>query len=414
MTSLERNMVPLDSIRVSKERFREDNGDIESLAVSILKFGQLEPIILDEDNELIAGFRRLSACRLNGADSVWAVHKGDVDDLLAREIELEENIQRKQMTPAEEVKAIAELHNIKTRQDPNWGQVQTAEATGVQRSQVSAAVKYAQMIDLFPELKEAKSIRQLQSWADAKAASIGRVVEVRDNRIDYEAIEAKILLGDSTEVIKQVPSETFHAIITDPPFGIDYDERIAGTIGSVSDYEDSSASYERLLGMAPDLFRVLRPNGWLIWFLGISWYQRAKEVFRASGFVVDEVPIIWDRSDGRSHTARPDRYMAKAYDIALHCIKGSPEMVQRDKPNVIRIPPVETATTSVERPVELYAELIRRLTVPGELVADFFVGSGSCPAACASLGRDYFGVEQDVERRAYALKKIRAHTPEGK
>ena len=91
-------------------------------------------------------------------------------------------------------------------------------------------------------------------------------------------------------------------------------------------------------------------------------------------------------------------------------------MVQRGKPNVLRIPPVSQGDREllVERPVELYQELIRRLTVPGETVADFFVGSGSCLAAAASLDRDYFGVELDPERRAYAIKKIRANTPEKK
>jgi site-specific DNA-methyltransferase (adenine-specific) len=272
------------------------------------------------------------------------------------------------------------------------------------------------MIDLFPELKDAKSIRQMKSWADNKSANIMRVADVKNNVIDYGEIEKKIILGDSVEVIKTIPSESFNAIITDPPFGLAYDERKAGTSGSLTDYEDSEVSYERLLTMAPELFRVLRPNGFLVWFFGISWYERVKTDFRAAGFIVDEIPIIWNRSEGRCHTNRPDRYFGRAYDVALHCIKGDPQIIQRMKPNVITVKPVENSDREalVERPVDLYAELIRRLTVPGETVADFFVGSGSCPAAAASLGRDYFGVEQSPERRAIAIKKIRAYSPEAK
>jgi site-specific DNA-methyltransferase (adenine-specific) len=127
------------------------------------------------------------------------------------------------------------------------------------------------------------------------------------------------------------------------------------------------------------------------------------------------MPLVWVRTAGRCYTARPDRYFARGYDIALHALKGDPEMVIRNRPNVFEFAPVtdKEQTLLVERPVELYAELIKHLTHPGEKVADFFVGSGSVLAAAASLGRDYFGVEIDPERRAVAIKKIEAHLPDG-
>src|SRR5437762_9296248 len=98
--------------------------------------------------------------------------------------------------------------------------------------------------------------------------------------------------------------------------------------------------------------------------------------------------------------------------MAIHAVKGSPEMVVRNRPNVFRFPPVEQSEQEllVERPVELYAEIIKHLTHPGEKVADFFVGSGSVLAAAASMRREYFGVELDPERRAVAIKKIEAST----
>jgi len=202
-------------------------------------------------------------------------------------------------------------------------------------------------------------------------------------------------------------------VLTDPPFGIGYDNRKAGTDGSMSSYEDSPESYERLLSMAPDLYRVIQADGWLIWFLGISWYERAKRVFREAGFTVDEIPIIWDRTDGHCFTARPDRYFARSYDIALHCIKGNPEVVVRGKPNIIRVKPVGTSEREllVERPVDLYREIIKRLTIKGERIADFFTGSGAVLAAAVAMRRDFFGVEQDRERRATAIAKVQAHIP---
>ena len=381
--------------------------------MSLIRFGQLQPIILNEAGELVDGLHRLLGAQANGQTDIWYDVR-EVDEVLHREIELETNIRRTDMSPAERVRAIAEIHKLKMSHDPNWGQTQTMIAIKSSRAaDVSDAIKLDQMMTLFPELAEAKSIRQMKSWAEAKANNITRVIEVKDNVIDYRSIEPKIILGDSVEVIRDIPSESFHAIITDPPFGINYDDRKSNTEGAITSYEDDKESYERLLSMGPDLYRVIKPNGWMVWFLGISWYERCKQSFREAGFIVDEIPIIWDRSAGRCHTNRPDRYFTRGYDIALHCIKGNPQLIQRGKPNVIPVPPVsvDEREALVERPVALYAELIRRLTVPGETVADFFVGSGSCLAAAVSLNRDYFGVERDPERRAIAIKKIRAHTP---
>lgn len=406
------------SVVIPPDRFREARPErVEALAASFLKFGQLEPIGVRQMEEfkveLVYGLHRLLSCRANGSP-ISAIVVGTEDELLLREMELEENLMREMMHFMDVQKALVKLHEMKIARDPNWTQAKTAALVDERgQAAVAEAVKIVKMAEMFPEIATAKNKRQALSWASAKAKQVMRVHEVKDGVIDYSDIESKIVLGDSVEVIKSVANESFHAIITDPPFGIDYDSRKAGTQGSISDYQDDEGSYRKLLSMAPDLYRVLKHDGWLVWFFGMSWYGECKQVFRDAGFTVDELPIVWNRSSGRCHTNRPDRYFSRGYDVALHCFKGDPQIIQRGKPNVLTIDPVETKDRDflVERPVELYAELIRRLTVPGETVADFFVGSGSCPAAAASLGRDYFGVEQSAERRAGAITKIRAHTP---
>lgn len=409
-------MVAVEDVVVPSGRFRAaDEKTVAGIVESLERFGQLQPIIIEKDMSLVDGLHRLEAMKKSGCANIAAVFSEDADDLFLREMELEVNIRRKEMTWQERERAIVALHEMKMSTDPTWTAAQTSALANTYGGEtISRSIKLVKMMDAFPELATAKSVHQATSWGNAKAAAVLRVFEVKNNTIDFSDIESKIVLGDSVEVIKSVPDNSFRAIITDPPFGVNYDNRVTAKIGTISDYEDSEDSYERLLSMAPDLYRVLKEDGWLIWFFGISWYSRVKEVFRDVGFIVDEIPVIWDRSDGRTYTTRPDRYFGRGYDVALHCIKGSPEMIQRSKSNVLRIPPLTASDKEllVERPVELYEELIRRLTVPGEKVADFFVGSGSCPAACAKLGRDYFGVERDAERRAFAIQKIFANTPQ--
>jgi DNA modification methylase/ParB-like chromosome segregation protein Spo0J len=414
--------IPLDSVQVPEGRFRAANQErVQELIQSFIRFGQLQPIIVDlrEDGAaiLVDGLHRLEAARGSKWNTIGAVLASDTDELFLKEVELEVNIQRQEMTWQERQKAVAALHRLKVARDPNWSQDQTAAVAGARgQAEISEAIILDKMMEMFPEISGAKNKNQALSWARTKAQNIKRVADIAKTPADYSHIESKIVLGDSVEVIKTIDDDFIDAVITDPPFGIDYDSRTAGTEGSLTSYEDDTQKYERLLTMAPDLYRVIKPDGWLIWFCGISWYNTCRDLFRKVGFTVDEVPIIWDRSSGRTFTNRPDRYFTKGYDIALHCFKGEPRLVVQGKPNVISIPPVEQGekTLQVERPVELYEELIVRLTHPNQLVADFFVGSGSCLAAAARLNRDFYGVEKSEERRAVALMKVRANLPEKK
>lgn len=403
-----------DQIKVAFDRIREELGDIDSMAESIKRFGQLQPIIVDDDFNLIDGFRRWTVTKHLGID-VWYERKGDVDELLSRELELEANLQRKDMTWQERAKGLAELDRIKRERNPGWNQQMSAAVAGVNQREISQSIQMTKLMEIFPEVREAKNLSQAVNIAKRKASQTLRRKDVEDNPDVFKSIEERVLLGDSVERIKSIPDGSFHAIITDPPFGVDYEDKVANTVGAADSYEDDRDSYRRILSMAPDLYRVLRRDGWLVWFCGISWYEQCKQHLRAAGFTVDEIPIIWDRTEGRTFTSRPDRWFGRGYDIALHALKGEPQLAVRGGHNIIRVPPVGRSDKdlTVERPVELYADLIKRLTVPGEVVADFFVGSGSCLAAAASLGRGYFGCELDVDRRAHAIRKIRAYTPGG-
>lgn len=406
--------IKLDQVRITRPRLPRPLGDMDAMAQSIATFGLLQPIILDEDFELIAGFRRFTAHQMNGETEIEAIFRTDVDELMAREIELEENLQRENLDWKSKELSLAQLHELKTSRDSNWTQTKTAVAAGITRqADISDAIKLTNAMKLFPELAGAKDKKQAMKWLEMKVTNIARQVNVKDNPDDFGTVEQNIWEGDSTSLIEVVDDESFHAIITDPPFGVDYDKRMAGTVGEMSSYQDDAASYLRILGMAPQMYRVLKPNGFVVFFFGMSWYTLVVDNFRNAGFNVDPIPLMWDRSDGRSFTNVPDHFFGKGYDVAIHAVKGSAQLAKKGRSNVFRIPPVTASDRDflVERPVELYAELIRHLTIPGEVVADFFVGSGSCPAAAASLGRGYFGIELDPERRAGAIQKIKAHTP---
>jgi ParB family chromosome partitioning protein len=59
----------VDQIRVDK-RHRKDMGDLDGLAASIAAIGLLNPIAVDENSCLLAGARRLAACKRLGLKEV--------------------------------------------------------------------------------------------------------------------------------------------------------------------------------------------------------------------------------------------------------------------------------------------------------------------------------------------------------
>ena len=61
--------LPINEITVG-ERHRRDLGDIAGLAASIRDIGLLNPITVDENGRLLAGARRLAACKLLGLEKV--------------------------------------------------------------------------------------------------------------------------------------------------------------------------------------------------------------------------------------------------------------------------------------------------------------------------------------------------------
>ena len=84
------------------DRFRKDVGDIESLAENIMDVGLLHPIVLNEDNELIAGYRRIKAYEYLLKTKIPCTVV-DLEDI--RKGEVSENKERKDFTTSE-VKAI--------------------------------------------------------------------------------------------------------------------------------------------------------------------------------------------------------------------------------------------------------------------------------------------------------------------
>jgi len=96
--------IPLKYIKIPP-RVRNRKIDVDDLVESMSEFGQLQPILINQDYELIAGYRRYKAAKKLGWQTI-DVKIIDVKDKKKRVlIELEENQARRNFTAEEIEKA---------------------------------------------------------------------------------------------------------------------------------------------------------------------------------------------------------------------------------------------------------------------------------------------------------------------
>lgn len=104
--------VLIEAVRV-EGRHRQDLGDIAALAASIRDIGLLNPITLTREGRLVAGQRRLEACRRLGWDFVPVRYVDNLDDAITLLLaERDENTQRKDMSPEELLRLGASLEAL--------------------------------------------------------------------------------------------------------------------------------------------------------------------------------------------------------------------------------------------------------------------------------------------------------------
>lgn len=106
--------IRMDQI-IIKDRVREEIGDLTSLMESMTKFGLLNPITISDEFELLAGFRRYTAAKELGWSEIDA-HVVDARTKLEKfEVEMEENLTRKDFTPKELEKSLKIREKLSSR-----------------------------------------------------------------------------------------------------------------------------------------------------------------------------------------------------------------------------------------------------------------------------------------------------------
>lgn len=407
-------------------RYRKSLNKIEDLKNSIKEHGQIQPVVVNENMELIAGGRRLAACIL-GDMEVMAIFKKDVDDLSMRELEIEENVQREALTPAEEVTAIADLHEIKQKKfgtavsgkkDSGWTLEQTGELIGKSKGSVIEDLALAQMIKEFPSLAACKTKSDIKKAAKSINVAMERIVKLRDyeKEIEESGIPMTIVNEDALEHMKTMPDGSVNLLLTDPPYGIDID-KIAIQMGGQTGGENTTSGFkfddskENALGLiavlAYESYRFCSSNAHAYIFVAPEMFSVVRELFIATGWMVHIKPLIWIKREVGQNNA-PHAWPSSAYEFILLARKIDSKLVAQGKPDWIQCDPVIPSKKihPTEKPTGLLEELIGRTCQAGDVVYDPFMGSGSTIEAGLNMESVVFGCEILEEAYASACSRI--------
>jgi ParB family transcriptional regulator, chromosome partitioning protein len=96
--------VSLNDIKIGN-RIRKDIGNIDDLINSMRRHGLLQPIVIDQNYNLVAGYRRIYAARALGWDSIEARIVEAENKKERVSMEVEENTTRRDFTPEERERA---------------------------------------------------------------------------------------------------------------------------------------------------------------------------------------------------------------------------------------------------------------------------------------------------------------------
>jgi len=409
--------VKVSDVKVGK-RFRTNYGDMDSLAVSIQRFGLLHPIVVTKGLELIAGERRLRAHKSLGLDEIEVKFIDDVGELEKKEIEVEENIARKSFTWQEEVAAKLIIDQLKRKRygsavkghsSDGWGIKDTADALGESVGQVSMDIQLAEALAIYPELSREKT----------KTSAYKKFKRLRERDLREELARRGVVkempfihLGDCAVVMREkIESDSIDLIITDPQFGINLDRDDAGKVKSFVGVYSQDDTPERVFSQLQlalvEMYRILKLHSHLYLFFSPMHYTTVRRLLEESKFRVSPIPLIWYKE--RPSTPGSAKAYVSSYEACFFCSKEQPKELLKPHMNVFvekGVPPAKRVHPT-EKPVSLLRHFVLASSVPGETVLDPYAGSGSTLEAAITLGRKAVGI--DIDKRYYTSILERMH-----
>lgn len=410
---------------INNPRYNDDA--VDAVVQSIDKFGFKVPIIVDRNNEIVAGHTRLKAAQKLGLEEVPTIIADDLDENQVRAFRLADN-------------KVSELATWNT-------ELLEKELLNVDDIDMTL-FGFDELIKDF-DLQDIEEDNFNGSFDDEyePTAKYGDVYQLGDHRV---------MCGDSTnkeDVRTLMSGDKAQLVVTDPPYNIavnvgdveDLKKRNRRTDGKI--IQNDAMSDDDFVRFLTDAFSTMNDSMidggvFYIWHADNERYS-FETALRNNGLRVKQ-NLIWVKNSlsmGRQDyhwKHEPCLYGWK--DGAGHYFINdrTQTTVLEDKPNINRMSKdelkeyvkelqsvIDAGTTIIRedkpaissehptmKPIKLLAHSIRNSSKRGDIVLDLFGGSGSTLIACEQLDRVCYMMEYEPKYVDVIIKRWEEHTGE--
>lgn len=445
---------PIDKIIVRRqERLRRDEKEIkqnaQQIADSLILVGPVSPLVLNEQNELIAGECRLEAYKLLKQTEVPIVRRLNVERAMELMIELDENMRRRKMAWQDIALGIAAVHDRESKmaaeRKEQWGLRATGHLVNASHSYVAdclviarllktndkeiweaknfdqakqivllrketaaiaAKAKYSTDIQILPQPAKAvkpSGIISIQLGNDAKLPKIITSSPEKIREMRTVQISDRLFNMDCVELMKEKMSpSSVDVIITDIPYGIDMSllEDMHG-IEQMKSTHDVDQNVEQMKPFLEGAYRVLKDDKYLFFFYAQQHQEKLATWGREVGFSVLDWNLLWLKPHSCRNNA-PHINPTKSYEPVMVMKKGSPRLAKpmnRCHMEVDGMPDKKLQSNPFAKPLEFIDKMILDpVYFPGMIVLDPFAGGGSIVRAAILKGCKIVACEIDKDR----------------
>ena len=363
---------------------------IAQVAASIKEFGFTNPVLIDENNEIIAGHGRTAAARSLGMDTVPVIRLKGLTETQIRALRIADN---------------------KLALNAGWDyDLLSQELTEIKLDDFNLDIIGFSLEELDEILsadictEEAERDPEEDIPPEPPAEPITQPGDI------WQLGKHYLICGDSTDpdtVKSLMRGEQANLWLTDPPYNVDYEGQAGMKIQNDSMQDLAFRDFLRKAYKAS--VDVLAPGGaFYIWHAdseGFNFRGAARDVglqvrqcliWNKSSLVLGRQdyqwkhePCLYGWKDGAAHNWYSDRAQTTVLDF--------------DKPKSNNLHPTM-------KPVALFEYLIENSTAPGDIVLDTFGGSGTTLIACENLGRRCYMCELDPIYASVIIQRYEEHT----
>jgi DNA modification methylase len=336
---------------------------VAQIAASIKEFGFNNPVLIDEDNGIIAGHGRVMAAQKLGLQAVPCIRLAHLSDT-----------QRKAYVIADNRLAL----------NAGWDdQMLTLELQELDGEDFDLSLLGFEADELNALLNP---IKETEGLTDEDAVpEVPEEPKTKPGDI-YQLGRHRLMCGDSTSidaVEKLMDGQKADMVFTDPPYGVDYK-------GINNDSKDGLE--DLLRGSFGNYFAVSKSGAAIYCFHSDRCADIFHSVFRE--FFHFSSMIIWAKN---SLTLSQTDYQSQHEPCLYGWMNNGSHSWYSDRKqtSVWRFDKEKVVGHTTPKPVALIEKAVTNSSKGGDLVIDLFGGSGSTMIACEKLGRTNFSMELD-------------------